>query len=44
MRLLRASRVELRGGGVPVQHEGEAAGTLGLTVADMPGPLRLVGA
>ena len=49
MRLLRASRVELhgaeiQGGGVPVQADGDAAGTLGVTIADMPGPLRLIGA
>ncbi len=44
MRLLRASRVELRGAGVPVQADGDAAGTLGVSVADMPGPLRLIGA
>ena len=49
MRLLRASRVELQGpeiqvGGVPVQADGDAAGTLGVTVADMTGLLRLIGA
>ncbi|MBR0654188.1 diacylglycerol/lipid kinase family protein [Plastoroseomonas arctica] len=44
VRLLRASRVSLTGEGVPVQADGDAAGTLGMTVADMPGPLRLIGA
>jgi len=43
VRLLRASQVELSGAGVPVQADGDAAGTLGMTVADMPGPLRFVG-
>ena len=40
--LRRASRIELRGEGVPVQADGDPAASLPLTIEDAPTPLRLL--